>query len=211
MDVFYEESAVNQNANRGRKIYKVLNIISWIFIFLCLIFAFCTIMLIPNCNDKDKADYGFYLFNCLFMLGLSFTFFLGWFIFYQLKKRVNISFDYIFVSGELRIAKIFNINRRKLVERISCEEMIQIGDTDNPSFERLASSPDTKTVYYTPNMEADEGKFFMYILIPGNNGKKLLILEARELLLMNIMKFVRRNVLESDYVMQEKKLQQKQQ
>ena len=101
MDVFYEESAVNQNANRGRKIYKVLNIISWIFIFLCLIFAFCTIMLIPNCNDKDKADYGFYLFNCLFMLGLSFTFFLGWFIFYQLKKRVNISFDYIFILNSI--------------------------------------------------------------------------------------------------------------
>ncbi len=209
MDVFYEESAVNQNAERGRKIYKVLNIVSWIFIILCLIFAFCTIMLIPSCKDRYEADYGFHLFNCLFMLGFALMFFFGWFIFYQLKKRVNISFDYIFVSGELRIAKIFNVNRRKLVERISCEEMIQIGDTDNPSYDRLASSPDTKVVYYTQNMEAADGKFFMYILLAASNGKRLLVLEARELLLMNIMKFARRNVLESDYVMQEKKLQQK--
>lgn len=210
MDVFYEESAVNQNAERGRKIYRVLNIISWIFMFLGLIFAVCTVMLIPSCKDKGQADYGYYLFNCLFMLGTTLMFFLGWFIFYQFKKRVNISYDYIFVSGELRIAKIFNVNRRKLMERISCEEMIQIGDTDNPSYERLASTPGTKVVYYTQNMEAADGKFFLYILLSANNAKRLLVLEARELLLMNIMKFARRNVLESDYVMQEKKLQQKQ-
>ena len=47
------------------------------------------------------------------------------------------------------------------------------------------------------------------ILINANNGKKLLVLEARELLLMKIMKFVRRSVLESDYVMQERKQQQR--
>ena len=217
MDVFYEESAVNSNAEKGKKTYTILHVISWIMFILFFIFAVITIMIIPaGCKPKaaDYADTALYqeamssyllaAFNCLFMSGIALLFLVGWFLFYQLKKRVNISYDYIFVSGELRIAKIFNVNKRKFLEQIACEDMIQVGDLDNPSFERFATEPDTKVVYYTQNMEAAEGKFFMYILV-NSNGKRLLVLEARELLLMNILKFTRRGVLESDYVMQEKK------
>lgn len=221
MDVFYEESAVNQKAEKGRKTYKVLHIISWVFLILTAIFLMVTVMMIPTCRptESDFSDaakyeeamqgYAFAVINCIFNAGLTLVFASTWFVFFQIKKRININYDYVFVSGELRIAKVFNINRRKLMERIDCEEIIQIGDTDNVSYERLASTPGTKVIYYTPNAEAAEDKFFMYILINANNGKKLLVLEARELLLMNIMKFVRRSVLESDYVMQERKQQQR--
>ena len=44
----------------------------------------------------------------------------------------------------------------------------------------------------------------MYILI-NNDGKKLYVLECRELLLVEMLKFMKRTVLESDYVSQEKK------
>jgi hypothetical protein len=44
----------------------------------------------------------------------------------------------------------------------------------------------------------------MYILAQYN-GKKLFILECKETLLMNIMKFAKRTALDRDYVMQEKK------
>ena len=88
--------------------------------------------------------------------------------------------------------------------RIDCEDMIQFGDADNPSFDRFRSDPKVKTVICTSNDQAADGKFFMYILAEYN-GKKLFVLECRELLLMNMLKFARRNKLESDYVMQEKK------
>ena len=88
--------------------------------------------------------------------------------------------------------------------RIDCEEMIQIGDVDNPSYERFRSDPATKSVICTSNNVAAEGKFFMYILA-NHDGKKLFVLECRETLLLNLLKFVKRTVLESDYVMQEKK------
>ena len=204
MDVFYEESAVNSNAEKGMKLYKVFHVISWIFFLLCFVCSVWALMSIPACNYTDKAQYLIDIFESLFVLGIAIFFLFLWFLFYQLKRRVNISYDYIFVSGELRIAKIFNINKRKFLEKIDCEDIVQIGDTENPSFERFATAPDTKVVYYTQNMEAAEGKFFMYILV-NSNGKRLLVLEARELLLMNILKFTRRGVLESDYVMQEKK------
>jgi hypothetical protein len=82
--------------------------------------------------------------------------------------------------------------------------MIQVGDIDNPSYARFKADPTVKEVVCTPNFESSEGKFFMYILA-NYNGKKLFVLECRELLLMNIMKFAQRSVLESDYVMQERK------
>ena len=121
--------------------------------------------------------------------------------------RLNLSYDYTFVSGELRIAKVININKRKLVVRIQSEDIIQLGDTDNVSFDNLRADPNTKTILCTSNEEAAEDKFFMYILV-NDNGKKLYVLECRELLLMNILKFVKRTTLESDYVSQERKKKQ---
>ena len=117
---------------------------------------------------------------------------------------MNVSYDYCFVSGEMRISRVININKRKLVARFDCEDIIQLGDVDNPSYDRFTSDPTTKTVVCTSNDTPAKGKFFMYILA-NYNGKKLFVLECREEMLMNILKFAKRNKLESDYVMQEKK------
>ena len=124
-----------------------------------------------------------------------------------MKNRFNVSFDYAFVSGELRIAKVVNINKRKLVAKIQSEDIVQIGDVDNTAFDNLRADPNTKTILCTSNDEAGDGKFFMYVLV-NDNGKKLYVLECRELLLMHMLKFVKRTTLESDYVSQEKKKKQ---
>ena len=188
MDVFYEESAIANNSKSENRKYAILNGISKFLL------AFSIFILI----------FGFYFIHWFVMLTF-FTFFFGlWFIFWKWKRVYNVSYDYSFVSGELRIAKVFSTSKRKLVTRFDCTEIIQMGDADNPSYDRFAADPTVKTVFCTPNVQAADGKFFMYILIE-DNGKKLYVLECRELLLMNILKFVKRTTLESDYVMQEKK------
>lgn len=198
MDAFYEESAVNANAKKGGKKYKFLHILSRIFLVLAVVLLVMCVMWIPV--DAEKTT----LFMCVFC-GIQGGFFLlMWFLAYKMKLRYNVSYDYCFVSGELRISKVFSLTKRKLLARLECSEMLQVGDIENSSYERLRSDPMTKEVVCTPNIEAADGKFFMYILI-NNDGKKLYVLECRENLLMNIMKFAKRNVLESDYVMQEKK------
>ena len=124
---------------------------------------------------------------------------------YLLKRRLNISYDYIFVSGELRIVKVFNINKRKLISRIQAENILQLGDLDNESFNRLSSNPANKQVICTPNFASANGKFFMYAHVNEPTGNKLYVLECREELLVNILHFVKRGTLEPDYVSQEKK------
>lgn len=208
MDAFYEESAVNNNAKKGEKRYKITNVASIIALSIGLILAIICIFNIPissNATTEEEIQaYEFVKFLCIFS-GMQAVFFLGlWFLLFKLKARFNVSYDYIFVSGELRIAKVFNVNRRKIIARIDSENILQIGDIDNSSYERLRSDPSTKEVICTANNETSDDKFFMYILA-NVDGKKLYVLECREALLMNILKFTRRGTLESDYVMQEKK------
>lgn len=209
MEVFYEESAVNANAKKEEGKYKILHILSTVSLVLSVVLLFIFISffpyaLAPNATAEEKEIFnaGRLMFG---FVGLqSVLFLIVWFVLWRAKSRVNVSYDYIFVSGELRITKVFNINKRKGVDRISCDEMLQIGDTDNPSYARLSSAPNTKTIFCTSNDAPAEGKFFMYILVGGEN-KYLYVLECRETLLMQILKFARRSVLESDYIMQDKK------
>ncbi len=168
-------------------------------IFLVFVFFWC----FPSgqVSSEEGQAWQFLFGSCGFFGATSL---LTSFVFSKMKRHFNVSYDYVFVSGELRISKVFNVNRRKLVARVDCEDMIQVGDVDNSSYERFKADPTVKQLICTPNVEASDGKFFMYVLA-NYNGKKLFVLECRENLLMNIMKFAKRSVLESDYVMQERK------
>lgn len=202
MEAFYEESALNQKEASEKRIYQILHIVSMIFLSVAVVlfvaFLFNFPWLAPTVEDQALQI----IFGIVGVLSL--LSFLTSFFFAKLKKRFNVSYDYCFVSGELRISKVFNVAHRRLVARIDCEDMVQIGDVDNPSYARFKADPTIKVVVCTANQEPAEGKFLMYVLA-SYNGKTLFVLECRENLLLNIMKFAKRSVLESDYVAQDKK------
>lgn len=202
MDSFYEESALNTNEERDKRIYQILHIVSRVFLAIGVLFLVFSLVNFPWQAPTVEVQALQFFFGFIGVLGLSCL--LTWFVFSKLKTRFNVSYDYCFVTGELRISKVFNVNRRKLVARIDCEDMIQVGDIDNPSYDRFKADPMVKEVVCTPNAEPADGKFFMYVLA-SYDGKKLFLLECRENLLMNIMKFAKRSVLDSDYVMQDRK------
>ena len=202
MEAFYEESAVNNGARKGQKKYKIVHIISMVALVLGILCLILFLTYFPFGGDSDEAKAGRFVFGFVGVQGLSFM--LIWFLLFRLKARFNVSYDYCFVSGELRISKDFNVNRRKLVVRIDCDDMIQVGDIDGDAYERFRSDPTVKEVLCTANDVPADGKFFMYVLA-SYEGKKMYILECRETLLINIMKFAKRSVLDSEYVSQEKK------
>ena len=210
MDVLYEECAVNQKAARDEKIYKVMNVLFYLCLFVSAIALFMTIMNIPlgsgeGATGEELQAYQ-YLIG-LFSMSLFVTLFFGTasVMLFFIKRRININYDYTFVSGEIRIVKVFNVNRRKLLAKIQPEDILQVGDTDSESYTRLLANTMNKQVFCTPNVEPTKGKFFMYVHVNEGTMKKLYVLECREELLVNILKFVKRGTLEPDYVMQEKK------
>ncbi len=211
MDILYEESASPHNAKRGEKWYRVVNIIFYITLIIGIMALFMCLLSTPFCSpsagatEEQKQAYAMSL-----SFGITFGFIGLFFISicvatYLIKRRINVSYDYIFVSGDLRISKVFNINRRKFILKLEPEDFLQIGDIENPSYDRFKGDPSIKETVFTPNTQAAEGKFFMYILAATAVGKRLYVLECREELLINILKFVKRGTLETDYVMQEKK------
>ncbi len=191
MDVLYEESSIASNAKKDARKYKLIQIVSNVFLAIGIILMVIGISIIPF---KDLI--GWTLF-CLW-------FFVVWFVLYKFKSRFNVNFDYTFVSGELRIAKVINTSKRKFITRLQPDDIVQLGDVENTAFAGFQADPNIKNVYCTSNVEAAEGKFFMYVLA-NDNGRKLYVLECREELLLHMMRFVKRTALESDYVPQEKK------
>ena len=202
MESFYEESAKNRYEAHGKKIYQILHIISmvflWLGILLIVVFLFYFPWQAPTVEEQALQI----IFGSVGILGLLSL--LTWYLLAKWKKLFNVSYDYCFVEGELRISKVFNINRRRLVARIDCGDMIQVGDFENPSYDRFKDDSTIKEIVCTPNSEPMDGKFFMYVLA-NYDGRTLFLLACRENLLINIMKFAKRSVLDSDYVMQEKK------
>ena len=192
MDVLYEESSTAKNASKGAKKYTVLNILSFCFLFLAIAATLFFVLFIPSVGDMI-----FFGTSALSLFGC-------WFVLFRWKNATNVSYDYSFVSGELRISKVVNINKRKLLTRFEADSIIQIGDVDSTSYDRFRADPNVKKVICTSNDEASEGKFFMYILVE-QEGRKLYVLECREELLLNIMRFAKRTTLDRDYVSQAKK------
>ena len=196
MEAFYEESSIASNAKKGERKYKIFTCCSRVCLFFGVIAIVLALWFIPLQGGLTPEFIMSFATAGLFM-GL-------WFCFNRIRMNTNVSYDYCFVSGELRISKVININKRRLVAKFTVDDIIQLGDADSPSFDRFFADPTSKNVFCTSNVEASEGKFFMYILAVYD-GKKLFILECREALLMNIMKFAKRTALDHDYVMQEKK------
>ena len=52
----------------------------------------------------------------------------------------------------------------------------------------------------TSNYTASEGKDFYYIVANVDGDKKLLVLECTEMLIVNILKFSSKTILDEDYV-----------
>ncbi len=195
MEVFYEESSIAADAKKAATKYKIIHILSNVFLaigILLIVIGFN----VPSENPV-QAFIGWLITVCSW-------FFVAWFCLFKLKQRFNVSYDYVFVSGELRIARVINTTRRKFVARLQPEDILQLGDVDSDSFEEFVGDANIKKVYCTANMQPTDGKFFMYILV-HEDKKKLYVIECREEMLMHYLKFVKRTTLANDYVAQEKK------
>ena len=188
MELFYEESATLSNTPKNRRRAN-----AWKISFISVsVFAIISIIFLVNFVHFIVALIEAALIGALLI-----------FLWVKYDKAV-VDYDYVFVSGQLRISRVFRRVKRRKVARIDYEDIIQLGDVENPSFERFRADPTVKTVICTSNKEAANGKFMMYILA-NDYGKNLYVLECREELLIHILRFAKRTVLESDYVAQAKK------
>ena len=190
-EVFYEESVAMHDEKPAKRRYTVFTVTA----VLCIVFAAFSFLNFMFTNIEAEG----YVIN-LVIWGVMFAVMVAGAIFLFIKRHsFFLSYDYTFVSGELRISKVMHNRKRKLLYRISDDKLILIGRVDSSTYKKLKAAPENKEDVLTPNSEAEEGKEFFYIQAATNAGKRILILECRQQLISTILHYVRRNILESEF------------
>ncbi len=185
-DAYYEESASCQRSVREAKFYttfKIVAIVAFIIAGLILSFAFGYVPSLLDSTVNNETGEVYTLVRVFYLVTYFATVALiagAGVLFWFLKNRFNVSFDYLFVEDEFRVAKVFNGKKRKFLKNFKCDQILKIGKCENPSFERTCAGLSKKQiVFLTPNREPSENKNFYYILYSSSIEKTVNIVEAR--------------------------------
>lgn len=190
-EVFYEESAVVSNAGVAKakyNIFKGVSIASYVLMVIWISIIFLTMDLSQNL-----------ILNLIFYLVPLVLFFLSGFLFGRFKNKLYVDYDYTFVTGSIRIAKVIKNIKRKFVLKFDASNIEKIGKYDSGTFNKYYSMPGVTKYTFTSNITADEGKEFYYIVANVDGDKKLMIFECTETFIVHILKFANKSVLEEEF------------
>lgn len=190
-EVFYEESSRVQNeksASTKYYIFKSLSVASYIIMVIWLMFIFMAPILTGNT-----------LFDIIFIVVPFVLFLTSGILFGRFKNRFYIDYDYTFVTGSIRVAKVIKNIKRKFILKFEAKSIEKIGKYGSNTFEKYSSMPGVNKLIFTSNYTADEGKDFYYIVANVDGTKKLMIFECTELFIVNILKFSNKSVLEEEF------------
>ncbi len=188
-DGFYEESAISNRSRTEEKIYTACKVIA---IILFALSASAGVLLSPQyihsvvtAENSTTVDH---VIGIAMWFGLIVAVFGSGLIFWFLKNKFNVSYDYTFVEDELRVTKVFNGKRRKFLITLKADRILQIGWVDSEAFENtLRGLGNKKPKVYTPNREPANGKELIYVLHSSSIEKAVYILEMRRQLLENLV------------------------
>lgn len=192
----YEESATTTRERSERRSYMVFHIASIVVLLIAVFLIFMSLTTVPAIVMASESGTQTAIEIVVWVLPIALL--VGaFFLFFTIKRRFNVSYDYTFVEDELRITKVFNGKSRKFQKTIKCDQILKIGYWDSDSFERtLAGMRGKKTIYYTPNREPAEGKEFIYILYSTSIEKTLIVIECRQTMLEFLVRGAGRNKFE---------------
>ncbi len=199
-EVFYEESVTMHNEKPAKRRYTIFSVTA-VLCFILAFVSFINLMWTPTATADGESLVGQASFTIsLVVWGLLCVSMIVGGVFLIIKRHAfYLSYDYTFVSGELRISKVLHNRKRKLLYRLSDDKLIMIGRVDSETYKKLKASPDNKEDILTPNTEASDDREFFYIQAATNAGKRILIFECRPQLISTILRYTRRNILESEF------------
>ena len=190
-EVFYEESARILDEKAASFKYNILKIVS-VFSYVMMIIW---ILLVYFCFNFE----GDLLIDIIIVLIPMAIFFLSGFFFGKFKNKQYVEYDYTFVSGSIRVAKVIKNIKRSFILKFDTSNIEKIGEYDSGTYKKYASLHGISQSIFTSNYAADEGKKFYYIVANVDGEKKLMIYECTETFIVNILKFTNKSVLEEEF------------
>lgn len=197
-EIFYEESVETHNNQKARTKYTVFTVFM-ILSYIAAILGFIMIMFSPA-QDSDGTAFSTPVIINLVIWVVFTVLMLVCGIFLNIKRHsFFLSYDYTFVTGDVRISKVIHNRKRKLQFKFSTDCIIKIGRVGSDTYNKIKCAPDIKEVVLTPNEEAEKDKEFYYIQAQTDVGKRLIVIETRIDFIRHIVRFMRKNILESEF------------
>lgn len=193
IDVFYEETVSPSDSVKAGKKFKRMQLMSIMMLISALFFTF--LLFISFYTPLESASFSAFV-PIIFNFVMCVTFYVFFFMLRSRKHRYLVDYDYTFISGELRIAKVFNGLKRRPVAKIQTSDISVMGKISSENYLRYKTMPGIKTILATPNEETtNENIYFMVCMYKG--FKSIIIFEPSPNLVYNIKRFAGRTV---DYV-----------
>lgn len=189
-ETLYEESAKCLNEKSERIKYRVVFILSLISFFFALVSFFILISFM----DLN----GHWLVNVLFYVVPFILFLTIGLILFKLKNKFCVDYDYIFVTGSIRISKVINNSIRQTIYRLNCSQIEKIGPFGSKLFKRYIENKLIKVKFLSSNNEPDKDKAFYYLLVNIKGEKKLLILECSKTFIIHVLRNSNRTIRDEE-------------
>ncbi len=191
-DVFYEETATLLDDAKASRRFNIFRIISKICYILFTIYA---IILVYFFGPEEK--------NVVFSIIASFLPLLIILaiaiVFGIYKNTLYVEYDYTFISGTIKVSKVIKNFKRKHVISFDTYNIEKIGYYDSPTYNKYQAMPGIDKKILTHNSMPIENKNFYYFVVNVNSQKHLLIFECTQQLIINVLKFSKKTVLEERF------------
>ncbi len=188
-EIYYEETATIKNEKSARLKYNILNILSIISYSIILIWIFIFLTTFIHVN---------FIVDILVFLIPTFIFVLIGFFLGRLKNKFYIEYDYAFVSGTIRIAKVIKTIKRKFLLEFDCSAIEKIGTYGSDTYNSYSKMPGIQMEILTQNDYPSENKDFYYIVANINAEKTILIFECTKTFIINVLKYSKKTVFEKE-------------
>lgn len=195
-ELFYEETAVYRNEKSEKSKYYTFYVLCIFF----LIVACAYVGLMLGTTDFDKLGTGNTFLNVLLIVIPAIGFLITSGLFFILKNKFCLDYDYTFVSGSLRISRVIKNSRRRFLYSFTTDKIEKLGKFGSDTFFDYLKFPNLKVVQLTANKSPSEGKDFFYLVVNNiDKTKVLLVFECTEQLMVNILKYSNKYIIEKDY------------
>ena len=189
-ELLYEETVQCTNIKSEKIKYNLLLLLGVLSFFLAVVWVF-VIIYFMNIN-------GNWLLNLIFhLIPLAIFIATGIFLF-KLKNKFCVDYDYIFVSGSIRISKVINNSIRQTIYRFNCSQLEKIGPVNSDLFNQFISQPGARLKYLTSNNTPAENKSFYYFKLNYKSVNTILVLECSKLFMVNVLKFSKMSIRDTE-------------
>ena len=188
-EIFYEESALIQDEYYHKTRYNLFNILSWICYGLAPILTFVLILILNFSTNVIVSVVVFVVVLALLIAGGA--------IFGKQKNKFYIEYDYTFISGTIRISKVYRQIKRKFLFEFETRDIEKLGRYKSSQFYVYENS-NIETEILTLNKTPARNKSFYYIVANVEGLKKMLVLECSEKFIVHLIQFSNQTIIDDD-------------